>query len=272
MATADRGELTKAAYWDDQWRRLDVGNHYAALEWIRRSYPYAALDRLLRSALPVDPTKTFVEIGSGPGRFLIYFHRVFGYQVSGCDYSPASCTLARENLARAGVRGTIHHADLFEFEGQYDVVYSGGVIEHFESPAPILERFTRLLRPGGYLVTTVPNLRGLNGLYRRLLKPDTFDTHRPITLAELRAWHGGLGLHEVLATAYGSLCLSRLPTHAFPRAPRLQRFVWTPLFRAGWAASNRLCFLLDRTGLRVDGSQISPHLLVVARRPEEARS
>jgi 2-polyprenyl-6-hydroxyphenyl methylase/3-demethylubiquinone-9 3-methyltransferase len=272
METLDRGELTKQAYWDDQWRRLDVGNHYASLGWIRRSYHYAALDRRLRSVLPVDPTKTFVEIGSGPGRFLIYFHRVFGYQVSGCDYSPASCTLARENLARAGVPGTIHQADLFEFQGQYDVVYSGGVIEHFDSPGTVLEVFARLLRPGGYLVTTVPNLKGLNGLYRRLLKPETFETHRIITLGELRGWHERLGLRAVLATGFGSLCLNRVPSDPFPRAPRLQRFVWAPVYRASWAASNKLCFLLDRTGLQVDGPPISPHLLVVAQRPEEARS
>jgi 2-polyprenyl-6-hydroxyphenyl methylase/3-demethylubiquinone-9 3-methyltransferase len=271
MATLDRGELTKPAYWDDQWRRLEVGNHYAALGWMQRSYHYSALDRLLRSVLPVDPTKSFVEIGSGPGRFLIYFNRVFGYQVSGCDYSPASCTLARENLARAGVAGTIHQADLFEFQGQYDVVYSGGVIEHFESPGPVVETLARLVKPGGYLVTTVPNLKGLNGLYRRVLKPDTFETHRTITLEELRSWHRCLGLREVLATAFGSLCLNRVPSEPFPGLPRLQRLVWAPAYRATWAASNRLCFLLHRVGLRVEGQSISPHLLVIAQRPAEPR-
>ena len=272
MPTVSRGELTKPAYWDDQWRRLDVGDHYAALEWIHRSYHYAALDRRLRSVLPVDPTKSFVEIGSGPGRFLIYFHRVFGYQVSGCDYSPASCTLARENLARAGVPGTIHQADMFEFQGRYDVVYSGGVIEHFESPGAILEGFARLVKPGGFLVTTVPNLAGLNGLYRRLLKPETFETHRIITLNELRDWHRQLGFREMLATGFGSLCLNRVPSDAFQRFPRLQRFVWAPVYRASWATSNRACFFLDRVGMGVDGARISPHLLVVAKRSEEERS
>jgi hypothetical protein len=126
--------------------------------------------------------------------------------------------------------------------------------------------------PGGFLVTTVPNLRGLNGLYRRLLKPETFQTHRTIALGELRGWHGRVGFREALATGYGSLCLNRVPSDAFQRVPWLQRFVWAPVYRVSWAASNRACFLLDRLGMRIDGALISPHLLVVARRSEEAGS
>ena len=271
MTRTDRGELTQQAYWDQRWRRLDAsGDHRADLGWVQRTYLYASLDRLLRSVLPVDPTKTFLELGSGPARWMIYFHRVFGYQVSGCDYSPASCVLARENLTRAGVPGTIHQADFFEFEGRYDVVYSAGVIEHFESPGEILKGFARLVNPGGYLVTSVPSLLGLNGLYRRVLHPETFQTHRTITLAELRDWHRRLGFDEAVATMYGSFCLNRLPADAFQSVPWLQR-LWTPLYRAGWGGSNRACFLLDRLGVRIDGALISPHLLVVARRPEADR-
>ena len=234
MTDIDRGELTQQTYWDQHWSRLKAGSHHTDLDWIRRTYLYASLDRLLRSVLPVDPTKTFVELGSGPGRWLIYFHRVFGYQVSGCDYSPASCVVARENLARAGVPGTIRQADFFEFEGRYDVVFSAGVVEHFDSPGTILEGFARLVNPGGFLVTIVPNLRGLNGLYRRVLKPETFETHRTIAPRELRDWHQRLGFREMLATTYGSFCLNRIPADAFQSVPWLQRFVWTPLYRAGW--------------------------------------
>ena len=151
MTDIDRGELTQQTYWDQHWSRLKAGSHHTDLDWIRRTYLYASLDRLLRSVLPVDPTKTFVELGSGPGRWLIYFHRVFGYQVSGCDYSPASCVVARENLARAGVPGTICQADFFEFEGRVRrrVLSRRGRALRFPGDHPRGVRAAR--QPGGVL-------------------------------------------------------------------------------------------------------------------------
>ncbi len=121
----------------------------------------------LRSVLTADSSRSFLEVGSGPARWMIYFHKTFGYRVSGCDTSPRSCEWARENLAAAGVVATIHQADFFRLEGSYDIVFSGGVVEHFEDPSIPLAAFERLLAPGGILITDVPNLTGLNGWYRR---------------------------------------------------------------------------------------------------------
>lgn len=263
------GELTGTEYWDHHWRRLAATNGYSTFEWMRRSYPYRSLDRLLRSVLPVDPQATFIELGSGPARWMIYFHRTFGYRVYGCDDSPVSCILARENLAKAGVDGQIDQADFFKIAGSYDVVFSAGVIEHFDDPTVPLAAFARLVRPGGILITDVPNLGGLNGLYRRWLKPETFQTHRLIRLAALRRWHRHLGLSELLATCYGSFCLTRVPADAFAHRPRIQRFVWAPAYRAASGGLNRAHLALHRLGVRVDHPLISPHLLVVARAPRE---
>jgi len=262
-----RGALTGKEYWDAAWRGRRDGDRYATLGWIGRSYPYRALDRLLRSVLPVDPSRTVMELGSGPGRWLIYFHRTFGYRVFGCDYSPVSCEQARENLARSGIPATIMERDFRALEGQYDVVFSAGVVEHFEDPGGLVETFAGLVAPGGFLVTDVPNLRGLNGLYRRLLRPETFATHRVIDLADLRAWHRRAGLEVVTATSYGSVCLTRLPHDAFAGRPRIQRWLWRPLYRLASGSVNRGCLLLHGLRLRLDHPLISPHVLVVARTP-----
>ena len=57
---------------------------------------------------------------------LTYFHRRFGYAVSGCDYSDRGCALARHALDSAGIAGTIIHRDLFDLDGEYDVYFPRG--------------------------------------------------------------------------------------------------------------------------------------------------
>ncbi len=268
-AKPGHGQLTPVDYWEEHWSHVRPIGRDDGLAWAARSYPYVARDRLLRSVLPVDRSKTFMELGSGPARFMIYFHKTFGYRVSGCDTSARTCDLARQNLAAAGVAGTILPVDFFALDGTYDVVFSGGVIEHFEDPSVPVAAFARLVAPGGILITDVPNLTGLNGLYHRVLKPQTFETHRPIQFAELRAWHRDLGLQEVLATSYGSVCLSRVPVSPFPGWPRLQRALWRPAYRAAYGSLDRVCWALHRCGARIDHPLISPKLLVVARKPAD---
>jgi SAM-dependent methyltransferase len=267
LKTSPRGQLTGVDYWEEDWAKTQGTGGDDSLAWIRASYPYLALDRLLRSALPVDRAKTFVELGSGPARWMIYFHKTFGYRVHGCDTSPLSCELAQRNLAAAGVVGTIEQADFFSLDSAYDVVFSAGVVEHFADPLVPLRAFARLVRPGGFLITDVPNLTGLNGFYRRAFKPETFLTHRPIRLVELRRWHRDLGLAEALATSYGSFWLTRLPADAFRHRPSVQRVVWQPAHRVDTGAINRACTVLHRLRIRIDHPIISPHVLVVSRRP-----
>lgn len=264
---AQRRELTTTAYWDEEWRRLPPSRAYADLQWVERNYLYRSFDALLARVLPVDPGRRFIEMGAGPGRWMIYFHRRFGYRVAGCDYSPVSCELARHNLAAAGIAGEVIEADFMALQGQYDVVFSGGVVEHFDRPEEVVAAFARLVVPGGYLVTDVPNLGGLSGLYHRLLKPATFETHRLVTLADLRRLHGALGLREGLAAAYGSFAPSRLPADAFARFPRFQRTVWEPLHLVASRSVNRLCLGLHRAGLRIDHPLLSPHLVIVSQKP-----
>lgn len=265
MTVARTKHLTSASYWNREWSRLSPARDYRSLTWVERNYVYRAFDGICRSVLPTDPGLSFLELGSGPARWMIYFHARFGYRVFGCDYSDVSCQLARQNLAAAGVPGQVWEADFFAFEGQFDVVFSGGVVEHFDNPRDVLARFAGLVKPGGYLVTDVPNLGGINGVYQRALKPETFDTHRLVRLADLRAHHAALGLQELAATPYGSFSLTRLPGtirgHAVPSR------LWHPLWVAALRTVNRTCLGLGRFGVHLDHELYSPHLLVISRKP-----
>jgi 2-polyprenyl-3-methyl-5-hydroxy-6-metoxy-1,4-benzoquinol methylase len=227
------------------------------------------MDRVLRRRLEPSPARRFLEVGCGTGRWLVYFHRTFGYAVTGCDYSETSCRLARRQIEEAGVPGTILQLDLFAITGTYDVIRSGGLIEHFTDPKSILERFVSLLAPGGTLITTVPNLAGLSGFYQRRWKPETFKTHRVVTLDELERWYRELGLQNIEARAFGSVVPERFPHKKIQSThPRLYPLLSNVLFRPILGGTNRACLIVYRRfGWQLESPRFSPYLYAIGERP-----
>jgi 2-polyprenyl-3-methyl-5-hydroxy-6-metoxy-1,4-benzoquinol methylase len=124
---------------------------------------------------------------------LPYFAREFGFKVAGIDYAPAGCALAEESLRRSGVAGEIFCADIFDpppsLLETYDVVVSFGVVEHFTDTTASIEAFARLLRPGGLLITSVPNMAGGTGFLQRVLDPAVYSRHVRLDAARLCTAH-----------------------------------------------------------------------------------
>jgi hypothetical protein len=145
-------------------------------------------------------------------------------------------------------------------------VFSAGLIEHFTDTRHVLAKLSSLLRPGGTLVTLVPNLNGVSGLYHRLLKPETFETHVRMTTRELRGWHRDLGLVNVEVGALGSVVPSRFPRGELKRShPRVHRVVWGLAMRPATWITERLCIAgLQRLDLRIEAQSFSPYLYAIA--------
>lgn len=266
-APAD-GRLTDVRYWENVWQNKG-SREWTDLRWIRGRYHWVAWDRILRSRLRPDPTREFLEVGCGTGKWLVYFHRVFGYRVTGNDYSDRGCAAAQATLARAGIDGRVIQGDCFDLTGEYDVVCSLGLIEHFDDTKAILAKFASLLRPGGTLISVVPNLTGLSGAYHRLLKPETFTTHRVITLQDLRMWHADLGLTRIETGALGSVIPMRFPRDVIrKRHPRFYAVLWHAVLRPVTWATNRACTAaLQRWGVCLESERFSPYLYAIAERP-----
>jgi SAM-dependent methyltransferase len=92
-----------------------------------------------------------------------------GAEVALIDFSPAALALARGFFATAGRAARVVQGDIERLpfaSGSFDAVFSAGVLEHFAKPnrLEVLCDMARVLRPGGTLVTLVPNARAL--LYR----------------------------------------------------------------------------------------------------------
>ena len=258
-------ELTNTAYWEGVWKGKDA-RLGADLGWVKRQYSWFAWDYLLRARLPVKNGRRFLEVGCAGGKWLIYFHKTFGHSVTGCDYSETGCAMARRNLESAGINGTVLQQDFLTLKGNYDVIYSHGLIEHFNDSKSVLEKFASLLNPShGTLISLVPNLTGLSGLYHRLLKPETFETHRVITLEELRSWYEEIGLKKIEVGAFGSFVPSRFPRDKLRKNhPYFYRYFWGGFLRPLTWAANQLCIrLFNRFGVRIESPRFSPYLYAI---------
>ncbi len=123
---------------------------------------------------------TVLEVGCAPGKHLTWASKRLGAQVSGIDYSDQGLQGAKRLFEALGVVGDLRCDDLFKtsFERHsFDLVYSMGVIEHFDDPRPMVAAHLRLVKPGGAALMTVPNYGGRYGRIQRHLDPRNLSIH-----------------------------------------------------------------------------------------------
>lgn len=216
MAIASNA-LTDEAYWDDVYRNG------------RRPYTYPdpkgnrfhlTLARVL--ARHVQPGMDALELGCGGSLWLPYLARTYGCQVAGIDLSGEGLRKARAHLDQQGVSGTLHQVDLFhppdELLQRFDFVYSLGVVEHFNDPAATVRACVRFLKPGGTILTWIPNTAGWIMQLQRWADREIYDRHVPISLEQLVDAHRANGL-DVRETQYTRwLDLSMVNVYRWPLA------------------------------------------------------
>ncbi|MBM4031739.1 MAG: class I SAM-dependent methyltransferase [Planctomycetes bacterium] len=196
--------LTDQGYWHSQWERVRLPIT------IRKGEPWAVDSfRFQRERLPVGRPLKLLEVGCAASATLPVYARDFGYEVYGVDYDAHGAELTRRNLECLGCRGVVECDDFFSYarrhEGEFDVVSSFGLVEHFTGDTAF-PPLASLLRPGGVLVTYVPNLRGIHRL-ALALNPGLREKHVIYDLPALLRALEGAGLTRVEGRYVGSLTL-----------------------------------------------------------------
>lgn len=191
----NQSSLTERSYWDEVWasttmpRLVDpsdrsLGNHGNLVL-------HDFFSAVLRDAAPAGGR--LIEIGCAQSKWLPYFAKVHGMAVTGMDYSELGCARARALVHSAGCEGEIVKADMFnppdELRSRFDVVLSMGLIEHFPDTASAVRACAELAKPGGIVVTLVPNMGGAIGIGQRWLDRDVYRKHVVLGREALRGAH-----------------------------------------------------------------------------------
>jgi ubiquinone/menaquinone biosynthesis C-methylase UbiE len=100
--------------------------------------------------------KRILEVGAGTGRDSMKM-RELGGDLSLVDYSAESLHLIRQLVSNREVALIMGDARGCPFgDATFDVVFHQGLLEHFPSPAPLLQENRRILKKGGLLIIDVP--------------------------------------------------------------------------------------------------------------------
>lgn len=256
-------KLSSEEYWDS----VLSG---AKLPRVNRHKHYYITMEFLDSVLSTEGKKTFMEVGAGSSGWLPYFAQKYGYIVSGLDYSDVGCKLARENLRILNLKyDEILCLDLFDWKGdkKYDIIFSYGVIEHFEEPEVVIRIFREHLNNDGVIITLIPNLCGLMGALSKLFVPEIYKIHKVISLEELTELHLKNGFNDIKTNYAGMFLLSVIPwersEHFLFKAGSLQRSLNLFLIKL----FNKLITMIDRfLGLQVRSRYFSPYIISIMRK------
>jgi len=169
--------FTDSAHWDEYWQGMKLPAE------ARRDPSTPQVNAILDvfdAHVERDPSRSALEVGGGLGRYLAYVGRTSGYRCAVLDFSPEGCELARRNFGHLGMPLEVHQCDLMDpgdGVGQFDLVYSLGLIEHFIDLTGVVAAHARLVRPGGTLVLGAPNVVGVNRWFMERLAPARMAVH-----------------------------------------------------------------------------------------------
>lgn len=106
---------------------------------------------------PVPGSEKLLDVGCGSGDFLVRAGEA-GWQAEGLEPDPNAVCVALGRGLRV-LQGDLDHA-LFP-DNHFDVVTLCHVIEHVHNPVNVMKECLRILKPGGLLWLSTPNIKSL---------------------------------------------------------------------------------------------------------------
>jgi SAM-dependent methyltransferase len=163
--------LANKKYWNNSWGNLPPEKTYQVLT---QYFDYINTIKKIYSA---------IEFGGYPCNYLIYLKKKFNCKIYCIDYAINKFYLKKlfyKNNLNFNRDIKLIKKDIttnIKIKKKFDLVYSLGLVEHFDSLDYIIKKHLYCLKENGVLYFTMPNLCGLNGLIMKLLDKKTFETH-----------------------------------------------------------------------------------------------
>ncbi len=259
------------AYWSSVWKQMPLPP------------PIDSEDKSLASHLNVSFHRTFqklfkgyelngkllLEVGCGNSVWLPYFAKQYGVKPFGIDYSKHGCEQAEAILKRERVSGNIYHADMFSppesLKERFDIVVSLGVIEHFTDTIAAIRALSYFLKPGGLLLTSIPNHAGILGWLQKVINRPVYDIHVILDKEKLTKAIERAGMKNLHST-YLPGCSLYVNMDVIKSKPKF--FGLKKLISKGTALMTKLIWMAERLFGRTRPSKMfSPAILSLAVKP-----
>lgn len=202
-----------------------------------------------------------LDAGCGTGGLIRSLRRAQpAWAVTGLDFMPLACTLARERTGTEIIEGSI--TALPFAAGSFDAVVSADVLCQVEEGGGALREFARVVRPGGAVLVNVPAYRWLWSYH-----DDTCETKHRYTRPELAGLFRAAGLDVDFASYANLLPLPLIAARRKlfrPAHPTSDVQLYPGPIEAGFAALAAAEFAWQRAGW---SSPVGSSVFVAGRRP-----
>jgi len=158
-------DLTMTPSGDD--KRFGFGANWRSFLEVLDDERIAVAEQSVRDLLGIDSlvNKTFLDLGCGSGLFSLAAMRLGAARVHSIDYDPDSVACAatlRDRYFPGTAQWTAERGDALDATylaslGQWDVVYSWGVLHHTGNMWTALDNVIELVKPGGLLAISIYN-------------------------------------------------------------------------------------------------------------------
>jgi SAM-dependent methyltransferase len=154
---------------------------YVAVTYNEKDRPFTQypdkLARYLSSRYKLPKGSKLLDLGCGRGEFLMGFIRcgLNGYGVDQSSIAKSVCPEAEILQSDVGKEPLPYH------DNSFDVVFSKSVLEHFYYPEKLVMEIYRIVKPGGLVITMVPDWESV---YKTFYEDYTHRT--PFTINSLR--------------------------------------------------------------------------------------
>ena len=221
-------------------------------------YVAKAMDRMDRTFDVIAPhlaQKVVVDVGASPFYLLYRAKKAGAARCHGLYFANDDHPLRNSDTIHSDAGPIeISHANVEEegfpfFEDGVDVVTACEILEHFDSfPVQFAEEVRRVLKPGGYLAITVPNVCSIANIIKLIFQKNIYMTYRAdatgrhkheFTLSQLKDFVRYMGMEVVDA--------------GFMPSPTSDKYVLRPFYRVIARIPGLRCY--------------SPVLYVLARQP-----
>ena len=161
-----------------------VGTHEVVLDLVKQFVPAPA---------------RVVDLAAGEGAFSLPLQRL-GHNVTAVDFN-------RDNWKATDIPLELCDLDsefadsLVAEHGKFDAVFAIEIVEHLENPFRFIRQCAALLKPGGLMFLTTPNVEAVNSrlifLYSGRLKSfGAYETVRPAHITPIFKWKMEMMLEE----------------------------------------------------------------------------
>lgn len=164
---------------------------------------HAAIHDTALLMLKALPRGALLDVPAGEGALAARLLKA-GFEVRCCDLYTEIFRLEGVEIRRGDLSGELPYE-----ESEFDYVTCLEGLEHIENPHQAIREFRRVLRPGGHLLTSIPNILNIEERLKWLLYGYT-SHFKPISAEHLKALRDEFGEMEEIGLHVNPISYSEL--------------------------------------------------------------